>query len=307
MTSVSIRRRPLGAAFGCFLCIQFAFPLPADDEVPPPRPIFNWDLVSLEQNSNRFNASVLSGFHTVRSPGVTPYRGWKTGVGILFSREEQVAVATNTELFNREQILVNPKLNYGFWPGFEVGAGFETVWTKAKDIRGAPSGAIDARSEQRVEPSAVGLGLKWNAFAADRLRLALSFDSRIAVNRGELGTLPATIMNVEVDSDYTITPRWSVISNLQFQFADEQPVEDEAVLDLATAYTFSDQFRGMIFTTGKEDDEASSILYFVGLAGQYVYEQHSFTLALDFQLNDAEREIRTQSQLDLEFSYAFTF
>ena len=36
--------------------------------------IFDWDLVSLEQNSHRYNASVLSGFHNLRSPGVTPGR-----------------------------------------------------------------------------------------------------------------------------------------------------------------------------------------------------------------------------------------
>ena len=54
-------------------------------------------------------------------------------------------------------------------------------------------------------------------------------------------------------------------------------------------------------------NEADHAVLFIGIAGQYVFEQHSFTLALDFQLNDARREVRTESQIDVEFSYTFTF
>jgi hypothetical protein len=45
------------------------------------RLVFDWDLISLEQNSQRFNGSVLSGFHNLRSPGVTPARAWRPGWG----------------------------------------------------------------------------------------------------------------------------------------------------------------------------------------------------------------------------------
>ena len=38
-------------------------------------PLFNWDLVSIEQNNQRFNGSALTGFHSIRSAGVTPLGG----------------------------------------------------------------------------------------------------------------------------------------------------------------------------------------------------------------------------------------
>jgi hypothetical protein len=63
----------------------------------------------------------------------------------------------------------------------------------------------------------------------------------------------------------------------------------------------------MLFATALDDDEADDVLFFAGVASQYVFEQHSFTLAFDLQMNDARRDIRTQSQLDIELSYAFTF
>lgn len=267
---------------------------------------FNWDLVSLEQNNPRFNASVLSGFHSVRSPGVTPFRAWKTGLGLLYSREEQVAVATNTRLFDRQEMVLNPKVNYGIWDQVEAGLGFEAIWANGKEIRGgAPAGTI--RSEEGFEASAVGVGAKWGFLDEPRFRMALSLDSRIAINKSAFGALPASLLNVEIDADYAITSRWGVITNLQFITGVEGEVDDEVVFDLGTTYTFTDRFRGMLFATAKEDDEAGSVVLFTGIAGQYVFEQHSFTLALDFQLTDADREIRSQSQVDVELSYTFTF
>ncbi len=268
---------------------------------------FNWDLVGLEQNNRRFNASVLSGFHSIRSPGVTPRRAWKTGLGVLFSREEQVAVANNTELFSREQLILNPKLNYGFWQDLEAGVGFEAGWAKGEEVRDLPGGGIDTIAQEGFEPSAVDLGIKWGMLSLERFRMALSFDTRIAINRSAFGTLPATLFNVEMDADYALTNRWSVIGNLQLLLGDDGPVEEEVIVDLATGYAFTDRFRGMLFITAKEDDAASTFIFFGGLASQFVFEQHSFTLAFDFQLNDARREIRTQQQLDIEFSYAYTF
>ena len=268
----------------------------------------NWDLVSLEQNNARFNASVLSGFHSIRSPGVSPHRAWKTGIGILYTRQEQVAVASNTELFEQQQVIFNPKINYGLYNSVEVGAGLEATWTEGKDITFDQETATvldDGRQEWDV--SAFGLGLKWGALQNRRLRLALSFDTRIALNRGRFGTLPATVYNFELDGDYAVTSRFSLGSNLQFLTSDRSDAQDQVVLDLASHYSFSDRFRGMIFLTAQEDDEADDILLFTGFAGQYVFEQHSFTLALDLQLNDARREVRTQRQLDIELSYTFTF
>ena len=268
--------------------------LTVDQEVVP----FDWDLVSLEQNNPRFNASVLSGFHSVRSPGVSPYRAWKTGIGLLYSREEQVAVTSNTELFDREQLTLNPRLNYGAFPGIEVGGGFETLWTEGKEILNIPGGGTG--TETAWEANAVGLGAKWAFLDTRPLRLALSFDSRVAVNRGAFGTLPATVYNVEIDGDYAVTSRFFIAGNLQFMTSDRDAIRDQVILDLAGQYAFSDQFRGMLFSTAIEDDEADEVLFFIGFAGQHVIEQHSFTLALDFQLNDASREVRTERQLDVE-------
>ena len=268
---------------------------------------FNWDLVSLEQNNRRFNASVLSGFHSIRSPGVTPRRAWKTGLGVLLAREEQVAVASNTKLLSRQQLILIPKLNYGFWQDLEAGVGFEAGWAKGEEVRDLPGGAIDTIAQEGFEPSAVDLGIKWGMLSVERFRLALSFDTRIAINRSAFGTLPVTLFNIEMDADYALTNRWSVIVNLQLLLGDDEPVEEEVIVDLATGYAFTDRFRGMLFITAKEDDAASTFIFFGGLASQYVFEQHSFTVAFDFQMNDARREIRTQQQLEIEFSYTYTF
>lgn len=273
-------------------------------EVPFP---FDWDLVSLEQTNPRFNASVLSGFHSVRSPGVTPHRAWKTGLGLLYTRAEQVLEATNTELFDRQQLILNPKINYGLLGAFEVGAGFEGSWAEGKDIETLPGGGVQAESEEAFEASAVGVGAKWGFLKTSRLRLALALDSRIAINHGAFGALPETLYNVEVDGDYAFTSRLSVVSNLQYMTTDHFFEEDQGVFDLATTYSFSDQFRGMLFGTLVVADELDEVLLFSGIAGQYVFEQHSFTLAVDLQLNEAERDVRTQSQIDVEFSYTFTF
>ena len=89
--------------------------------------------------------------------------------------------------------------------------------------------------------------------------------------------------------------------------SDISRIEDEVVVDLAGLYSFTNRFRGMLFASAIEDDEADDVLFFLGVAGQYVFEQHSITVAIDFQLNDAARDVRTQRQLDVELSYTFTF
>lgn len=270
-------------------------------------PLFNWDLVSLEQNNPRFNASVLSGFHSVRSPGVTPHRAWKVGLGVLYSREQQVATTTNTVLFSRQQVILNPKINYGFYNSLEAGAGFEAAYTDGREPQVGPGGETELVPEEELAASAVNLGVKWGVLQAGRLRLGLSFDSRIAVNEDAFGALPKTLYNAEIDGDYAITSRFGVVTNVQYMTTDDFFEENQFVLDLGTTYTFSDNFRGMFFGTLQDDLEANDVLLFAGVAGQYVFEQHSFTLALDFQLNEADRDVRTQNQLDLEFSYTFTF
>jgi hypothetical protein len=269
--------------------------------------LFDWDLISLEQNNPRFNASVLSGFHSVRSPGVTPYRSWKTGLGVLYTREERVAEATNSKLYDQEQVILNPKINYGFYHHLEAGLGFETTWTSGKDILPQPDGTIETDSNEAFEANTVDLGLKWRFLEEGRLRLALSYDVRIAINRGAFGTLPSTLHNVEIDGDFAVTNRFGVLSNLQYLTTDNFFEVDQVVFDLGAAYFFSDRFRGMLFGTLQSDDEADDVLIFWGFASQYVFERHSFTFAVDIQLNEADRDVRTQSQLDLEFSYTYTF
>jgi hypothetical protein len=73
-------------------------------------------------------------------------------------------------------------------------------------------------------------------------------------------------------------------------------------------YTFSEQFRGLVFGTFLEDDAAHTVLFYLGFAGQYLFlERHSIAIAVDFQVNDASRDVKTQGQLDVEVSYTFTF
>jgi hypothetical protein len=270
-------------------------------------PLFNWDLVSLEQNNPRFNGSVLTGFHSVRSPGVTPHDGWKTGLGILYTREEQISEAAAANRFSRNQLLVNPKLNYGFAPGFEIGAGFSGSYAMGRTIASDGMGGLVEKKEEGVEASSVDLGIKWNFLDAHRFRLAVAFDTRLALSRNEFGALPANFFNGEVDVDFAITSRFSLIGNLQFLTTDSSDIQNQAIAEIAAAYSFTDMFRGMLFGTIRDDDEAGTALGFVGIAGQYVFQQHSFTVAFDLQLNDARRDVRTQEQLDVELSYTFTF
>jgi hypothetical protein len=275
------------------------------------RPLFNWDLVSLEQNNPRFNGSVLSGFHSVRSPGVTPYQWFKTGMGILYTREEQVSEATGSTRFTYNQVVVNPKLNYGFWRDFEAGLGVTSTYVTGKELVPDEVGTREI-DEENVDLNSVDLGVKWGFLETffpkiQRYHFSLSFDTRLAVNRGDFGMLPANFFNIEVDADFAVTTRFSLVGNLQMLVSDGAALRNQVMADIATLYSFTDQFRGMLFGTIKEDDEARTALGFVGIAGQYVFEQHSFTLAFDLLLNDADREFRSEEQLDIEFSYTFTF
>jgi hypothetical protein len=269
--------------------------------------LFNWDLVSLEQNNPRFNASVLSGFHMVRSPGVTPARAWKTGIGIQYTRQERVAEATNTEVFSIQQVLFTPKLNYGLFDVLEAGVGLESTWSEGSELEEGAGGTVETVPEEAWSLSAVDVGLKWGFLKLGRLRLALSVDARISVDEETFGSLPRSLYNVEVDGDFAVTRRFGLISNLQYGTTSKFFEENLVVFDAGTAYSFSNRFRGMVFGTLQGDDQADSVLLFVGMAAQYVFEQHSFTLALDLQLNEPDRSVRTQKQLDIEFSYTFTF
>jgi len=271
-------------------------------------PLFNWDIISLEQNNPRFNASVLTGFHSVRSPGVTPYRGWKVGLGVYYTREEQVSNVNGVSLFDRDQLLLNPKLNYGFFPSLEAGIGLTGGYAQGRElVTGADGMTVDER-EDNLGLNSADIGVKWKFWDEQRFRFALSFDSRIAIDRDEFGNIPGTLFNIELDGDFAVTGRFSMVANLQFLTSASALIEDQVMGDIGALYTFSDRFRGMLFGTLQEDDQAGTVLGFVGIAGQYVFEQHSFTVALDLQLNDAgRRDIRTEEQLDIEFSYTFTF
>jgi hypothetical protein len=269
---------------------------------------FDWDIVSLEQNNNRFNGSVLSGFHSIRSPGVTPWRAWKTGLGLLYSHEEQTASqAASIRDLENDLVIVNPKLNYGFLPHLEGGLGVEFNYADGETVDRMAGGGIEDEHSDNFNVSAAVGGLKWNLYRDARLRLATAFDTRVATREKQFGMLPATLFNFEVDGDYAFTSRFSLVSNLQFMTSDKSAVSDQIIFDLAGNYSFTDRFRGMLFGTVQEDDEADDAVFFVGFAGQYVVDQHSFTVALDFQLNDARRDVRTDNQIDLEFSYTFTF
>lgn len=274
------------------------------------RPIFDWDLVSLEQNSQRFNGSVLSGFHNLRSPGVTPSRAWKTGLGIIYSQEDQVATSQGVEnTFSTQRLIVNPRINYGFWDAFEAGLGMEANYVKGKEVNHVAGGGTVEENEENANVSACVVGVKWNFLRLDRLHLGASFDTRLATQRHEFGMLPYSLFNVEIDGEYFFTSRFSLQSNIQFLTSDNwTQVVHEPIFDVAGAYTFSDEFRGLVFGTVQEDDPAGTALIFLGFAGQYLFQKrHSFALAVDFQVNDASREIQTRGQIDVELSYTFTF
>ncbi len=274
------------------------------------RPVFDWDLVSLEQNSQRFNGSVLSGFHTIRSPGVTPRGAWKAGVGLIYSQEDQIASESGFDhSFSTQRLILNPKINRGLWDALEVGVGLEAnyvVGTEVNQVAGLPT--IES-SEENTGLSAAVAGIKvalppwW-----EKLRLGLAFDTRVALNRHEFGMLDHSLFNFEVDGEYRFTSRFSMLGNLQLLTSDSfSEVSGEVVGDVAAAYTFSDQFRGLGFVTAKEDDPANSVAFFLGFAGQYLFGSHSIAMAVDFQLNEVRREIRTEGQIDVELSYTFTF
>lgn len=289
-------------------CLLVVPSIRADDAMEEQR-AFDWDLISLEQNNIRFNGSVLSGFHSVRSPGVSPHGAWKTGLGLLFSREELSAAAgSDVEPFDLDRLILNPKINYGFLDMFEVGAGLELNLANGSEVVTEADGSVSRQSETELGFSAVVAGLKWNFFNNYPFRLGASFDTRAALQPEEFGMLPASIFNFELDGDLAFTPNFSAVANLQLLTSDRNEIRDQGILDLAAAYAFSDAFRGMLFSTVQEDDQAEDPVFFFGLAGQYVHAQvHSFTFAIDFQLNDARREVRTDNQIDLELSYTFTF
>ena len=232
---------------------------------------------------------------------------WKTGIGLLYTREEQVSEVTESNRFTYNQLILNPKINYGLFWNLEAGAGVTASYATGRELRPDGDGGVSETEEENIDINSVDLGIKWNFLNLNRLRFAFAFDSRLGLNRGDFGTLSANFFNLELDADYAVTHRFSLAGNLQFLTSDGDEVETQVLGDVAALYSFTDQFRGMLFGTIKEDDEARTALGFVGIAGQYVFEQHSFTLAFDLLLNDADREFRSEEQLDVELSYTFTF
>jgi hypothetical protein len=275
-----------------------------DDRVEP---LFNWDLVSLEQNNSRFNASVLTGFHSLRSPGVTPPGAKKLGLGVLYTREEQFAETATTSFFRRNQVFLDPKANYGLFEDVEVGGGLTASYVEGRELVSDGAGGQVTMEAEDLLLNSGDFGAKWKFLDLDRYRLALAFDTRLAINRGEFGSLAGNLFNFEIDGDFAITRRLSMVGNLQLLAGDGEEVEEQFIGDIAALYSFTDSFRGMLFSTLQEDDAADTVLGFIGIAAQYVHEQHSFTLSLDLQLNDAKREIRTEEQVDVALSYAITF
>ncbi len=272
----------------------------------PIEPLFNWDLVSLEQNNQRFNGSVLTGFHSIRSAGVTPLGGWKLGMGMLYTGEEQFVRSVGDSLFRRNEVYLNPKLNMGLFKDIELGAGLVAAYANGRELVDGPGGAF---TEDREEGglSSADLGVKWKFYDDRQLRFALSFDTRLSLNEDTFGMLRGNYYNIELDTDYAVTSRLSMAGNLQFLTSDSDALENQLILDVAAVYSFTNTFRGMLFSTVQEDDLARTFLGFIGFAGQYVHNQHSFTLSFDIQLNDADRAIRTEEQIDIALSYTYTF
>jgi len=269
-------------------------------------PLFNWDLVSLEQNNQRFNGSALTGFHSIRSAGVTPLGGWKMGLGFLYTGEEQFdrSRGDSDPLFRRNEVYLNPKLNMGLFENIEFGAGLVAAYANGRAMLNGEPPTVD-REEGAL--SSADLGVKWKFYDDRQLRLALSFDTRLSLNEGTFGMLKGNYYNVELDGDYAVTSRLSMAGNLQFLTSDSADLENQFILDIAAVYSFTSTFRGMLFSTIQEDDLARTFLGFLGFAGQYVYKQHAFTLSFDIQLNDADRAIRTEEQIDIALSYTYAF
>ncbi len=270
-------------------------------------PLFNWDLVSLEQNNQRFNGSALTGFHSIRSAGVTPLGGWKMGLGFLYTGEEQFVRSVGDSLFRRNQVYLNPKMNLGLFENMEFGAGLVAAYANGRELLTDEAGEGFFENREEGVLSSVDLGMKWKVYDDRQLRLALSFDTRLSLNEDTFGMLPGNFYNIELDGDYAVTSRLSMAGNLQFLTSDSDELENQFILDVAAVYSFTNTFRGMLFSTIQEDDLARTFLGFIGFAGQYVHKQHAFTLSFDIQLNDADRAIRTEEQIDIALSYTYAF
>ena len=289
-----------------FLSLAGSGTLRAQEQDESIEPLFNWDLVSLEQNNQRFNGSALTGFHSIRSAGVTPLGGWKMGLGFLYTGEEQFdrSRGDSDPLFRRNEVYLNPKFNMGLFENIEFGAGLVAAYANGREMLNEEPPTVD-REEGAL--SSADLGVKWKFYDDRQLRLALSFDTRLSLNEGTFGMLKGNYYNVELDGDYAVTSRLSMAGNLQFLTSDIADIKNQFILDVAAVYSFTNTFRGMLFSTIQEDDLARTFLGFIGFAGQYVHKQHAFTLSFDIQLNDADRDIRTEEQIDIALSYTYAF
>ena len=289
-----------------FLSLAGSGALRAQEQDESIEPLFNWDLVSLEQNNQRFNGSALTGFHSIRSAGVTPLGGWKMGLGFLYTGEEQFdrSRGDSNPLFRRNEVYLNPKFNMGLFENIEFGAGLVAAYANGREMLNEEPPTVD-REEGAL--SSADLGVKWKFYDDRQLRLALSFDTRLSLNEDTFGMLSGNYYNVELDGDYAVTSRLSMAGNLQFLTSDSAELENQFILDVAAVYSFTNTFRGMLFSTIQEDDLARTFLGFIGFAGQYVHKQHAFTLSFDIQLNDADRAIRTEEQIDIALSYTYAF
>jgi|GEM_PF-1917681 len=290
-----------------FLSLAGSGALWSQERDEPIEPLFNWDLVSLEQNNQRFNGSALTGFHSIRSAGVTPLGGWKMGLGFLYTGEEQFVRSVGDSLFRRNQVYLNPKMNLGLFENMEFGAGLVAAYANGRELLTDEAGEGFFENREEGVLSSVDLGMKWKVYDDRQLRLALSFDTRLSLNEDTFGMLPGNFYNIELDGDYAVTSRLSMAGNLQFLTSDSDQLENQFILDVAAVYSFTNTFRGMLFSTIQEDDLARTFLGFIGFAGQYVHKQHAFTLSFDIQLNDADRAIRTEEQIDIALSYTYAF
>tara|TARA_B100000586_G_scaffold39526_1_gene25375 strand:+ start:1397 stop:2320 length:924 start_codon:yes stop_codon:yes gene_type:complete len=290
-----------------FLSLAGSGALWSQERDEPIEPLFNWDLVSLEQNNQRFNGSALTGFHSIRSAGVTPLGGWKMGLGFLYTGEEQFVRSVGDSLFRRNQVYLNPKMNLGLFENMEFGAGLVAAYANGRELLTDEAGEGFFENREEGVLSSVDLGMKWKVYDDRQLRLALSFDTRLSLNEDTFGMLPGNFYNIELDGDYAVTSRLSMAGNLQFLTSDSDELENQFILDVAAVYSFTNTFRGMLFSTIQEDDLARTFLGFIGFAGQYVHKQHAFTLSFDIQLNDADRAIRTEEQIDIALSYTYAF
>jgi hypothetical protein len=192
----------------------------------------------------------------------------------------------------------------GLFENIEFGAGLVAAYANGRAMLNGEPPTVD-REEGAL--SSADLGVKWKFYDDRQLRFALSFDTRLSLNEDTFGMLKGNYYNVELDGDYAVTSRLSMAGNLQFLTSDSADLKNQFILDVAAVYSFTNTFRGMLFSTIQEDDLARTFLGFIGFAGQYVYKQHAFTLSFDIQLNDADRAIRTEEQIDIALSYTYAF